>query len=164
MDSFFYQCQAQPLGGHAPIVMQQYAGQVVLIVNTASECYFTPQYQALETLYQRYKNQGFVVLGFPCNQFGAQEPHDGAQITQFCTTRYGVTFPLFEKIQVNGHAAHPLFVFLKQACKGWFGERIQWNFTKFLVNRQGQPIARFAPMTAPLHLEKTIQQLLTQSV
>lgn len=163
MVASFYQYQATPLGSKTPISMQHYAGQVVLIVNTASQCHFTPQYQALEMLYQRYHDQGFVVLGFPCNEFAGQEPEDASHIAEFCTTRYGVTFPLFEKIMVNGKHAHPLFAFLKKACKGWFGERIQWNFTKFLIDRQGRPVQRFAPVTTPLQLEKPIQQLLYQA-
>lgn len=160
MVASFYQFQAKPLGSETPISMQHYAGQVVLIVNTASHCYFTPQYQALETLYQRYREKGFVILGFPCNEFAQQEPAQADMIQHFCTTKYHITFPLFEKVTVNGANAHPLFTFLRKACKGWFGERIQWNFTKFLIDSHGIPIQRFAPMTSPLKLEKAIQKLL----
>jgi glutathione peroxidase len=137
-----------------------FAGQVVLVVNTASKCGFTPQYEGLEALYRKYKAKGFAVLGFPCNQFGAQEPGDAADIAEFCSRTYDVTFPLFAKIDVNGPAQHPLFTYLKGAVPGLLGtEPIKWNFTKFLVDRAGSAIARFAPTTTPKELEREIENL-----
>lgn len=138
-----------------------YRGKVLLIVNTASECGFTPQYAGLESLYRRFKDQGLVVLGFPCNQFGGQEPGDAEAIGQFCQANYGVSFPMFAKVDVNGGTAHPLFVFLKHQAAGIFGsEAIKWNFTKFLVGRDGQVISRFASATTPDELVPQIQALL----
>jgi glutathione peroxidase len=127
-----------------------YHGQVLLIVNVASQCGFTPQYAGLESLYQQNKDQGFSVLGFPCDQFGHQEPGDETEIRQFCATKYQVTFPMFAKIDVNGAGAHPLYQFLKSEKAGLLGtEAIKWNFTKFLVNRQGEVVKRYAPTTTP---------------
>lgn len=141
--------------------LKDYQGKVILIVNTASECGFTPQYKELEALYKKYQSQGFVVLGFPCNQFGAQEKGDSAAISSFCELNFGVTFPLFEKIEVNGAAATPLYQYLKTEAKGLLGsERIKWNFTKFLVNKQGKVEKRFAPTTKPMAIEKNILELL----
>jgi glutathione peroxidase len=138
-----------------------YRGQVLLIVNTASKCGFTPQYKGLEALYRKYAGQGFVVLGFPCNQFGAQEPGDMAEIQNFCSLTYDVTFPLFAKIEVNGSEAAPLFNYLKSAAKGVLGsEAIKWNFTKFLVDRQGRVVGRYAPTTTPESMEKEIEAAL----
>ncbi len=155
-----YKVTAKTLEGQDR-ALADFSGKVLLIVNTASKCGFTPQYEGLETLYRRYGDQGFVVLGFPCNQFGAQEPGDAGAIAQFCSRTYGVTFPVFEKVDVNGGRAHPLFRFLKSNAKGLFGsEAIKWNFTKFLVNRKGDVIARFAPATAPSSLSKEIDKLL----
>ncbi|WP_136526014.1 glutathione peroxidase [Geomonas ferrireducens] len=139
----------------------EYRGQVMLIVNTASKCGFTPQYKGLEALYRKYASQGFVVLGFPCNQFGAQEPGDAAEIQNFCSLTYDVTFPIFAKIDVNGPDAVPLFQYLKTAAKGLLGsEAIKWNFTKFLVNRQGKVLERYAPTTTPENLEKDVEAAL----
>lgn len=135
-------------------------GKVVLIVNTASKCGFTPQYADLEKLYRKYGKQGFVVIGAPCNQFGAQEPGTPEEIQLGCTMNYDVTFPLLEKIDVNGANAHPLFVWLRQECPGLFGTTIKWNFTKFLVDRQGRALSRFAPMTNPSSLQHKIEELL----
>ena len=155
-----YNFAAATLGGE-PKSLGDYAGNVILIVNTASQCGFTPQYKGLEALYRKYKPQGFVVLGFPCNQFGGQEPGDAAEITQFCALNYGVTFPLFEKIEVNGRGAAPLYDFLKNEAKGLFGSsQIKWNFTKFLIDRKGAVIARFGPPATPESLSKEIEKLL----
>jgi glutathione peroxidase len=141
--------------------LSDFAGQVLLVVNTASKCGFTPQYEGLEALYNKYKPRGFAVLGFPCNQFGAQEPGDAAEIAQFCSRTYNVTFPMFGKIEVNGPAVHPLYRFLKGEAKGVMGtEAIKWNFTKFLVDRKGWVTARFAPAVKPKELEKEIEKLL----
>lgn len=138
-----------------------YAGQVLLIVNTASNCGFTPQYEGLEALYQRYHERGLEILAFPCNQFGAQEPGDAAAIGAFCQKNYGVSFPLFAKIDVNGDGAHPLFAYLKRKAPGLLGsEAIKWNFTKFLINRQGEVVKRYAPALAPEAIAKDIEALL----
>ncbi len=138
-------------------------GKVILIVNTASRCGFTPQYAELEKLYKRYKDQGFVVLGFPCNQFGNQEPGDASQIQEFCSLRYDVSFPMMAKIQVNGQDADPLYKYLKQRAKGIFGSTsIKWNFTKFIINRNGSVVVRYSPLTKPLRFEIGIQSLLNE--
>ena len=140
-----------------------YAGQVLLIVNVASRCGFTPQYTGLEALYQKFRSQGFAVLGFPCDQFGHQEPGDEAEIRQFCTLNYSVTFPLFAKLEVNGAAAHPLYQFLKEARPGLLGtEAIKWNFTKFLVGRDGVVRQRYAPTDKPESLAAAIGAALVQ--
>jgi glutathione peroxidase len=152
--------QATSLDGR-PVPLKEFAGKVMLIVNTASKCGFTPQYEGLEALYQKYRERGFVVLGFPCNQFGAQEPGSAAQIGSFCETNYGVSFPMFEKIDVNGDTAHPLYQWLKQNARGLLGsQRIKWNFTKFLLDRQGNAIERYAPVKKPDDLAKDIEALL----
>lgn len=138
-----------------------YQGQVVLIVNVASNCGFTPQYQGLQTLYEKYRDRGFTVLAFPCNQFGAQEPGSAEEIKTFCETRYHITFPVFEKVDVNGSQAHPLYQWLKAEKSGILGsEVIKWNFTKFLVGRNGEVIGRYAPTTKPAELEKDINAAL----
>jgi glutathione peroxidase len=143
------------------ISLSEFKDKVLLIVNTASQCGFTPQYQGLQSLYEQYKNQGFVILGFPCNQFGQQEPGDATTIQSFCETRFGVAFPLFEKVEVNGANAHPLFQFLTKAAPGRLGtEAIKWNFTKFLVDRSGKVIKRYSSMTKPEDLAKDIKALL----
>ncbi|MGR4048558.1 glutathione peroxidase [Kosakonia cowanii] len=151
----FHQLTATSLGGQ-PLSMADYEGKVVLVVNTASHCGFTPQYAGLESLYQKYADQGLVVLGFPCNQFGKQEPGSADDIVQTCHVNYGVSFPMFEKTEVNGAAAHPLFRYLKKALPGVLGERIKWNFTKFLIGRDGKPLKRFAPFTTPQKMEAAI--------
>ncbi|MFN3593723.1 MAG: glutathione peroxidase [Thiobacillaceae bacterium] len=141
--------------------LSDYAGQVLLIVNVASQCGFTPQYAGLEALWRKYRSRGFTVLGFPCNQFGAQEPGSEAAIAQFCSARYDVTFPMFAKIEVNGPNAHPLYLHLKAAAPGLLGsEAIKWNFTKFLVDRQGRVVSRHTPSTPPEALEREIEALL----
>lgn len=138
-----------------------YRNKVVLIVNTASRCGFTPQYAGLEALYRKYKDQGLVVLGFPCNQFGAQESGDEAQIADFCEKNYGVSFPMFSKVDVNGAEAHPLFIYLKREAPGLLGsEMIKWNFTKFLLDKQGKVVSRFAPTTTPDEIEQAIIPLI----
>ncbi len=143
------------------IDLSAYAGQVLLIVNTASQCGFTPQYAGLEALHRKYQDRGFAVLAFPCNQFGAQEPGDAAEIANFCSLKYDVTFPVFAKVDVNGADAAPLFNHLKSEAKGLLGsEGIKWNFTKFLVDRDGRVVDRYAPQTKPEALEKDIEALL----
>ena len=140
--------------------LTDYAGRVLLIVNVASQCGFTPQYQPLQALYQRYVDQGLTVMGFPCNQFGGQEPGDAQQIGQFCETRFRVTFPLYEKCDVNGTNTHPLFAFLKAAAPGLLGtQSIKWNFTKFLVDRSGGVVDRYAPSTGIETIEAALKPL-----
>ncbi|HEY8272392.1 MAG TPA: glutathione peroxidase [Pseudobdellovibrionaceae bacterium] len=141
--------------------LEKYKDQVLLIVNVASKCGFTPQYTGLETLYEKYKNQGFTVLGFPCNQFGAQEPGTAEEIKDFCKLNYGVSFPLMAKIDVNGNSADPLYTWLKQAAPGIMGtEAIKWNFTKFLIGKDGQVIKRYSPNTEPKDIATDIEQAL----
>ena len=141
--------------------LADYRGKVLLIVNVASRCGFTPQYAGLEALYRKYQDRGFEVLGFPCNQFGAQEPGNESEIQSFCRTTYDVDFPLFAKVDVNGEAAHPLFRYLKGERPGIFGtEAIKWNFTKFLVDRQGEVVRRYAPKDAPDSIAADIEALL----
>lgn len=143
------------------VALSEYAGRVAVVVNVASKCGFTPQYEGLETLYREYADKGFVVLGFPCNQFGAQEPGDAAEIASFCSTTYDVTFPMFAKIDVNGPDALPLFAFLKQAKPGLAGTTaIKWNFTKFLVDRNGAAKRRYAPNDTPETMRRDIEKLL----
>ena len=141
--------------------LADYDGKVLLIVNTASKCGFTPQYEGLEALFQRYGVRGLLILGFPCNQFGGQEPGDAPEIAEFCQTNYGVSFPMFARIDVNGDNAHPLFQHLKSSAPGLLGsEAIKWNFTKFLVNRDGKVVERYAPATTPEAIAKDIEALL----
>ncbi|MBW9432079.1 glutathione peroxidase [Atlantibacter hermannii] len=151
----FHELTATSLRGQ-PISMADYAGKLILVVNTASQCGFTPQYAGLEALYQKYAARGLVVLGFPCNQFGKQEPGGVDEIEQTCHINYGVSFPMFEKVDVNGAAAHPVFRYLKQELPGVLGSRIKWNFTKFLIGRDGKPLKRFAPFTTPEKMENDI--------
>ena len=154
-----YDFTAQSLAGD-DVPLQRYEGQVLLIVNTASACGFTPQYRGLEALQREYGPRGFSVLGFPCNQFGGQEPGDARQIEQFCASNYDVTFPMFAKIDVNGSRAHPLYAYLKSEKTGLLGSGIKWNFTKFLVDRKGKVAGRFAPTVTPDGLKKEIEALL----
>ena len=143
------------------VALEQYRGKVLLITNTASKCGFTPQFEGLESLHQKYQEQGLVILGFPCNQFGGQDPGSNDQILDFCVKNYGVSFPMHAKIDVNGTSAHPLFDYLKQEAKGALGtQRIKWNFTKFLVGRDGTVISRYAPLTKPEALEQDIEAAL----
>jgi glutathione peroxidase len=144
-----------------PVSLDRWKGQVLLIVNTASKCGFTPQYEGLEALHRKYADRGFEVLGFPCNQFGAQEPGDAAEIANFCSLTYDVTFPVLAKIDVNGAAADPLFERLKADAPGLMGSKaIKWNFTKFLIDRDGRAVRRYAPTTKPADIEKDIEALL----
>ncbi|SFM08245.1 glutathione peroxidase [Rugamonas rubra] len=157
-----YDHAAATLAG-APADLAQYKGQVLLIVNTASQCGFTPQYKGLEAVYQQFKERGAVVLGFPCNQFGGQEPGGAEQIGAFCEKNFGVSFPLFAKVDVNGEQAHPLFKQLKKEAPGLLGtEAIKWNFTKFLVRKDGTVYKRYAPATKPEELVGDIEKLLAE--
>jgi glutathione peroxidase len=143
------------------VPLSNYRGKVLLVVNTASACGFTPQYEGLQALYEKYQTRGFVVLGFPCNQFGAQEPGTDAEIQDFCTGRFSVTFPVFAKVEVNGTGAHPLYVWLKKQAPGILGtEAIKWNFTKFLVSVEGRVLKRFAPNDSPESIAPEIEKLL----
>jgi glutathione peroxidase len=142
-------------------VLREFAGQTLLIVNVASKCGFTPQYTGLEALWREHRDEGFTILGFPCDQFGHQEPGDEGEIKQFCSLTYDVTFPLFAKIEVNGGGAHPLYAWLKSEQAGVFGtEAIKWNFTKFLVDRNGRVVKRYAPVDTPEKLDKDVTALL----
>jgi glutathione peroxidase len=157
-----YDFTAESLSG-APVDLKSYRGKVLLIVNTASNCGFTPQYKGLEAVYQQFKDKGVEVLGFPCNQFGAQEPGAADEIGAFCEKNYGVNFPLFAKIDVNGEQAHPLFKYLKHAATGVLGsEAIKWNFTKFLVKKDGTVYKRYASLTKPEELIGDIDKLLAE--
>ncbi|OAE08211.1 glutathione peroxidase [Pantoea sp. OXWO6B1] len=159
----FYQFHAISLRGER-ISMGDYAGKLVLVVNTASHCGFTPQYAGLEALYRKYADQGLMILGFPCNQFGKQEPGGADDIAQTCHINYGVSFPMFEKVEVNGAATHPVFRYLKAELPGVLGGRIKWNFTKFLIGRDGKPLKRFAPIATPEKMEATILTALESNV
>ena len=162
MTADIYEFEVQTIKGDTA-GLDSYENQVMLIVNTASKCGFTPQYEGLEALYAQYKDQGLVVLGFPCNQFGQQEQGSESDIEAFCQLNYGVSFPMFAKVDVNGDDADPLFKYLKKSQKGLLGsEKIKWNFTKFLVNRDGKVIARFAPTVKPKDLTKDIESLLEE--
>jgi glutathione peroxidase len=154
-----YDFTAQSLAGE-DVPLTRFEGQVLVIVNTASACGFTPQYKGLEQLHRDFAARGFAVLGFPCNQFGGQEPGDAGQIGEFCKTKYDVTFPMFAKIDVNGNQAHPLFNHLKNAKSGLLGPSIKWNFTKFLVDRSGRATGRYAPTATPDGMRKDIEALL----
>jgi glutathione peroxidase len=142
--------------------LADYKGRVLLIVNTASECGFTPQYKGLQELYAKYKDRGFAILGFPCDQFGHQEPGSDADIRSFCDLNYGVTFPLFSKIEVNGDNADPLYKWLKSEKGGLLGDNIKWNFTKFLIDKQGNVVDRFAPTTTPEKIAGDIERELAK--
>ena len=155
-----YDFHAVTLAGES-IFLAAFAGRALLVVNTASKCGFTPQYEGLESLYRKYRDRGLEVLGFPCNQFGGQEPGSAEEIGAFCQTSFGVTFQLFQKIDVNGASAHPLYRFLVREKRGFLGTAsIKWNFTKFLVDRTGQVVARYSPRVKPAAIEGTIRQLL----
>ena len=161
--SQLYSISASLIDGRV-VQLNEFRGRVLLIVNTASECGFTPQYAGLESLYRRYRERGFSVLAFPCNQFGRQEPGSASQIAEFCKRNFGVSFPVFSKIEVNGPGTHPLYAYLKSKKKGALGflggGRISWNFTKFLCGRSGEVIGRFAPSTGPEKLATSIEDLL----
>lgn len=159
MSTTFHNFKARSLQGKE-ISMEQYAGKVVLVVNTASKCGLTPQYEGLEKLYREYKDKGLVILGFPCNQFGGQEPGSEKEISEGCLINYGVSFPMFSKVDVNGPNAHPLYKFLKSELPGFPGNEIKWNFGKFLLDGKGKPIKRYSPFTKPEKLIKDIENLL----
>jgi len=158
MNAPFYDFTAKTLQGNE-ISMDAYKGKTILVVNTASKCGLTPQYHGLEKLYQEFKDRDFVILGFPCNQFGNQEPGDEKSISEGCVLNYGVSFQMFSKVDVNGENAHPIFKYLKKELKGLLGGSIRWNFTKFLVDKNGKPIKRFSPYTQPEKLRKHIEVL-----
>ncbi|MCA0373678.1 MAG: glutathione peroxidase [Proteobacteria bacterium] len=155
----FYDFEAISLQGKN-VKMSDYSGKAVLVVNTASKCGLTPQYEGLEALYKEYKDQGLEILGFPCNQFGAQEPGSADEIGEFCQINYGVSFKMFEKIDVNGANTHPIFKFLKEEKGGILGDDIKWNFTKFLVGKDGNVIKRYAPTTVPADLKDDVEKAL----
>ena len=161
MANSFYELSAVANDGKQ-VQFDSYKGQVVLVVNTASKCGFTPQYKGLEALYRKYRERGLVVLGFPCDQFAHQEPGSDAEIAQFCEINYVVSFPLMSKIEVNGRGTHPVFAFHKKKASGALGGAIKWNFTKFLVGRDGVSVSRFAPATEPEKLEKDIEAALSE--
>ncbi|MCP5455312.1 MAG: glutathione peroxidase [Thermotogae bacterium] len=143
--------------------MSDYEGKVILVVNTASKCGFTPQYDDLEKLYEKYKDQGFEILAFPCNQFGNQEPGNNEEIKSFCTLNYSITFPIFDKVDVNGDNTHPVYKYLKSQSKGILNsEDIKWNFTKFLINKKGEVVKRYAPIKKPLDISKDIEKLIRE--
>ncbi len=159
MNSNFYDFTAITIQGNE-VSMKTYIGKTVLVVNTASNCGLTPQFEGLETLYKKYQDKGLVILGFPCNQFANQEPGNDKQIAEGCLVNYGVTFPMFSKIDVNGLTAHPIYKYLKKELGGLFGARIKWNFTKFLIDANGKPVKRFAPVVKPAKLDAYLHQLL----
>ena len=160
MTVYDYDYSARSLDGRE-VSLAEFKGKVLLIVNTASKCGFTPQYQGLQALYSRFADRGLVVLGFPCNQFGRQEPGGAEEIGAFCEKNYGVTFPMFDKIDVNGDNAHPLYTYLKAEAPGLLGSKaIKWNFTKFLVDRDGKVVRRYAPKDTPQKIAADIEALL----
>lgn len=159
MNNTFYNFEAKTLQGK-DIKMEAYKGKTVLVVNTASKCGLTPQFEGLEALYQKYKDQGLVILGFPSNQFANQEPGDEKSIEEGCVINYGVSFPMFSKIDVNGDDAHPLYKYLKKELKGTLGNKIKWNFTKFLVDKEGNPVKRYAPTTKPEKIDQYLAKIL----
>ena len=160
MAANFYDFDATSLSGDS-IDLAEYKSKVVLVVNVASKCGFTPQYEGLEDLYKQYKDQGLVILGFPCNQFGAQEPGSASDIGEFCSLTYGVSFPMFDKIDVNGSNAHPLYKWMKNKKPGLAGSTgVKWNFTKFLIDRDGNVVKRFGPQDTPAAIEKHIAKLI----
>ncbi len=155
----FYNLEAKKINGEM-VSMSEYKGKTVIVVNTASKCGFTPQFEGLEKLYEKYKDQGLVILGFPCNQFGKQEPGVGEEIQEFCQVNYGVSFPIFDKVNVNGSSTHPIFKYLKSNLGGFLGSSIKWNFTKFVIDKNGKPIKRFSPITKPEDMESFIKFLM----
>jgi glutathione peroxidase len=159
MKSEFYDIKAKTIDGKE-VSLEQYAGKIVLIVNTASKCGFTPQYEELQKIYLDYKDRGLVILGFPCDQFAHQEPGTDEDIKSFCSLNFGVTFQLFSKVEVNGADAHPVFKYLSNALPGVFGQKIKWNFTKFLIDRDGKPVKRYSPKTKPAKLVGDIKKLI----
>jgi glutathione peroxidase len=158
MESKFYQYSAKTLQGKE-ITMNDYEGKTVMVVNTASKCGLTPQFEGLEKLHQKYKDKGLVILGFPCNQFANQEPGDEKSISEGCVINYGVSFQMFAKIDVNGENAHPLYKYLKKELGGLFGSRIKWNFTKFIIDSKGKPVKRFGPIYTPEKIDRYLEKL-----
>lgn len=155
----FYSFSAQDISGKE-ISMESFKGKTILVVNTASKCGLTPQFEGLEKLYQTYKDKGLVILGFPCNQFANQEPGEAEEIASFCQKNYGVSFPMFDKIDVNGEHTHPIFKYLKNEQGGFLGSKIKWNFTKFLIDKNGQAVDRYAPQTEPASIARDIEKIL----
>lgn len=155
----FYDLEAKTIQGQS-LSLDTYKGKTIIVVNTASECGLTPQYEGLERLYKQYKDQGLVILGFPCNQFGNQEPGNTEDIEAFCQVNYGVSFPMFAKVDVNGKAAHPVFKFLKSRLGGFLGSKIKWNFTKFVIDKNGRPVKRFSPTTKPESMEPFLKEII----
>jgi len=155
----FYDLEASTLQERV-VSMGDFRGKTVIVVNTASKCGLTPQFEGLEMLYQKYKDKGLVILGFPCNQFANQEPGGAGDIAEFCQLNYGVTFPMFGKVDVNGDGAHPIFKYLKSELGGLFGSKIKWNFTKFVIDKNGRPVKRFSPMTKPEKMETFLTKIL----
>ena len=155
-----YDFEANKLNGES-IKLNEFKGKTIVVVNTASACGLTPQYEGLENMYQKYKDQGLVILGFPCNQFGKQEKGNSEEIQEFCQVNYGVSFPMFEKIEVNGKNAHPIYKYLKSELSGGIlGSKIKWNFTKFVIDKNGKPAKRFAPTTTPEKMESFIKEIM----
>lgn len=161
MNDKFYSFYVKSLQGKI-LTMSDFKGKTLLIVNTASKCGLTPQYKGLEELYQKYKQDGLVILGFPCNQFGNQEPGTSKDIQEGCLVNYGVSFPMFEKVDVNGKNAHPLFVYLKAELPGLIGQNVKWNFTKFLVDANGKPTKRFSPITSPKAIDRYLRKFFSK--
>ncbi len=158
--STIYDFKANKLTGEE-VGLDQYKGKTIVVVNTASKCGLTPQYEGLEKMYEKYKDKGLVILGFPCNQFASQEKGSSEEIQEFCQVNYGVSFPMFEKVDVNGKNAHPVFKYLKSELKGGiFGSRVKWNFTKFVIDKDGKPFKRYAPTTTPEKMEADIAKIL----
>lgn len=157
----FYDFSAKKINGQE-ISMQVYEGKVVLVVNTASKCGLTPQFKELEEIYKEYKEKGLEILGFPCNQFASQDPGSSKEISEFCSLNYGVTFTMFDKIDVNGTGAHPLYKYLKEQASGLFNKEIKWNFTKFLIDANGKVVKRYAPTVKPSKIKKDIEILLNK--
>ena len=159
MKGSIYDFEANKLNGEK-IKLDTFKGKTMVVVNTASKCGLTPQYEGLESMYEKYKDQGLVILGFPCNQFGKQEKGNADEIQEFCQVNYGVSFPMFEKIEVNGKDAHPIYKYLKSELGGLLGSKIKWNFTKFVIDKNGKPVKRFAPTTSPEKMEDYIKEIL----
>ena len=159
MKTHFYEFSAQTLQGKE-IKMDAYKGKTILVVNTASKCGLTPQFEGLEKLNQKYKDKGLVILGFPCNQFAGQEPGDEKSISEGCVINYGVTFQMFSKIDVNGESAHPIYKYLKNELSGLLGNKIKWNFTKSLIDQNGKPLKRFSPTTKPETIDKYLETVM----
>lgn len=160
MANTVYQFEAETLQGKK-VKLEDYKGKTLLVVNTASKCGLTPQYEGLEKLYQEYREQGLEILGFPCNQFAGQEPGNSSDIEEFCSVNYGVSFPMMSKVEVNGKNAHPLFKYLKKQLPGTLTNAIKWNFTKFLIDAEGKPVKRYAPTTEPINIKADIEKTLS---